>query len=117
MTKPKIFQAALIVISFILSLLIWRYVANSVHITAALDMAWVAGLVICFMAGVFFALPPFSFCVAALPFISFLVGFLLTAGARWEYAVGALISFLMFLYGAWWARDRMNNQLNTSFYD
>ena len=117
MTKPKIFQAALIVISFILSLLIWRYVANSVHITAALDMAWVAGLVICFMAVVILALALFPIRVAALPFISFLAGFLLTAGARWEYAAGAFVSFLLFLYGAWWARDRMNNQLNTSFYD
>ena len=116
-TRSLIFQAVLILISFILSLLIWRYVANSVHITAALDMAWIAGLVTCFMAVIILALAVFSVRSATLPFLSFLAGFLLLAGMRWEYIAGALISFLLFLYGAKRARNQADNQLKISFYD
>ena len=116
-TRSLIFQAVLILISFILSLLIWRYVANSVHITAALDMAWIAGLVTCFMAIIILALAVFSVRAATLPFLSFLAGFLLLAGMRWEYIAGAFISFLLFLYGAKRARNQADNQLKISFYD
>ena len=116
-TRSLIFQAVLILISFILSLLIWRYVANSVHITAALDMAWIAGLVTCFMAVIILALAVFSVRAATLPFLSFLAGFLLLAGMRWEYIAGAFISFLLFLYGAKRARNQADNQLKISFYD
>ena len=116
-TRSLIFQAVLILISFILSLLIWRYVANSVHITAALDMVWIAGLVTCFMAVIILALAVFSVRAATLPFLSFLTGFLLLAGIRWEYIAGAFISFLLFLYGAERARNQADNQLKTSFYN
>lgn len=117
MTSKNIFQFSLILTSFLISLLAWRYTTNSIHITATLDMVWVAGLITFFIALVLLALAVFPTArVSAFLFLAFLAGFLLMSGARFEYIAGAAVSFLLFFYGAWWARGQMNNQLNAGFY-
>lgn len=116
MPRNKIIQLIFGLLSFILSFFVWHYTANSIDITASPDLIWIAVPVILFIALLLLAAVLFSTRVACLISASFLAGFILFAGGRWEYLLGAFTSFLLAASLIIRVKRQMDNQINFGFY-
>lgn len=116
MPRNRIIQLIFGLLSFALSFFAWHYTANSIDITAGVDLIKIAVPVVLFIAIFLLAAVIFSARVSCLVFCAFLAGFILFAGARWEYLLGAFLSFLLAASFVIKAKRQMENQINFSFY-
>lgn len=116
MPKNRIIQLTFGLSSFALSFFVWHYAVNSIDITAALDLIRLAIPVILFIAVFLLATMIFSARISCLVFCAFLAGFILFAGARWEYLLGAFLSFFLAASFIVRTKRQMNNQINFGFY-
>lgn len=116
MPKIRIIQLIFGLLSFALSFFVWHYAADSIDITAALDLVRVAVPVVLFIALLLLAAVLFPARAVCLIFGAFLAGFILFAGARWEYLLGAFLSFLLAASLIIRIKRQMSNQINFRFY-
>lgn len=116
MPRNRIIQLIFGLLSFALSFFVWRQTANSIDITATLDLVWIAVPVVLFIAIFLLTAVLFSTRITCLVFCAFLAGFILFAGARWEYLLAAFLSFLFVASFVVRAKQQMENQINFSFY-
>ncbi len=84
--------------SLLFSLFLWRAVKNDFSAVSGGDIAWGGGLAAGVVAVFLLSALLYSRIEAAAAAAALLLPFLFIVGFRWEYAVAALIAFLLFLH-------------------
>lgn len=116
MPRHRIVQLVFALFSFALSFLTWHYVSNSIDITAGIDLAQITALIILSIAIFLLAIVIFQTRIVLLIYGAFLIGFIIFAGARWEYLAGVLASFFLLAVAVMRAKRQMGNQVVFGFY-